>query len=507
MNGSSSALRECVVERLELTSKADDEAFRQALIRQLQTEAQDAEAGHEPALEVGACLVAGRQIRRPVAAPIERAHARKCIEDLCSRFFELSPDKRTREFEQVRTECERFRELTARLMALKPGLDVRVDDLESLPEPTQTLARHACELFVLPPMERIQRSREILRTELPKTPVATVSSLKADAAPIAELCPRFLDNVTALGMQDAIARSEVRKRARELKSGQTWSSQSQSADSGADSRNYWWIIVAVLFGMVRLAGMSSPSSRFDTSSASRPFSVEEMQRHMRDSSGLSPDNRFQSPSADLRNRLNGYRNSGALSKQNVDPVISQFVTDELMKRRTDPDRRSERIVTSMDDLRSRYATESPASKAGFLESPTLGGSATTDATQLLDSPRSPNGRTNTHFEVVTADSFDDLNSKVEEVKDRIQNKGRISRIRMIRSDQLAARPFNEINDILPYVAPTFAKSLTTPRAGFVSAEFHKQIQTLVNTCDKHVKDGRVFSPQAAAALEQLRHAL
>lgn len=484
MNGNSAALRECVVERLELTSETDDEAFRQALIRQLQTDAQDTEAGHEPALEVGACLVAGRQIRRPVAAPIERAYARQRIEDLCSRFFELSPDERTREFEQVRTECERFRELTARLMALKPGLEVRVDDLESLPEPTQTLARHACELFVLPPMERIQRRREILRTELPKTPVATVSSLKADAAPIAALCPRFLDNVTALGMQDAIARSEVRRRARELKSGQTWSSQSQPADSEKGIQYSWWVIAMVITLFVRLASNAPSSSSYP----SRDFS-------------LQPSPAYRS------NQLNRFRESSSLRNQNVDPVISQFVTDELMKRRTDPDRRSERIVTSMDDLRSRYATESPASKAGFLESPTLGGSPTTDATQLLDSPGSPNGRTNTHFEVVTADSFDDLNSKVEEVKDRIQNKGRISRIRMTRSDQLAARPFNEINDILPYVAPTFAKSLTTPRAGFVSAEFHKQIQTLVNTCDKHVKDGRVFSPQAAAALEQLRNAL
>ena len=369
-------------------------------------------------------------------------------------------------------------------MALKPGLNVRVEDLESLPEPTQTLARQACELFVLPPMERIQRRREILCTELPKTPVATVSSLKADAAPIAELCPCFLENVTALGTQDAIARSEVRKRARELKSGQTWSSQSQPADSGADSRNYWWLLVPLFMLLVRLAGNAPTSSSY----SARDFS-------------LQPSPAYRS------NQQNQFRNSPSLRNQNVDPVISRLVADELMKRRTDPDRRSERIVTSMDELRRKYGLESPANKAGFLEMPRPSGSPATDATKLLDSPGGSNDSTNTHFEVVTADSVDDLNSKMEEVKDRYQNKGRISKIMMIRSDEIATRPFNEINDILPLAVPAFAKELTTPRAGFLSAGFHKQMQTLVNVCDKHVEDGRVFSPQADAALEQLRNAL
>jgi hypothetical protein len=507
MNGNSAALRECVIERLELKAESDDEALRQALVRQLEMDCQSNVGSCDPALEVGVCLVAGREIRRPVSAPIERMHARQRIDDFCNRFWKLAPDDRAREFEAVREVCERFREQTTRLVALQPGLDVRVDDLESLSEPTQNLARRVCELFVLPPMERIQRRREILRTELPRTPVATVSSLKAEAASIAALCPRFLDDVTALGTQDAIARSEARKRARELKSAETWSSQTRPADSGSGSRNYWWIVVAVLFGLVRLAGTSSPSSRSDTSSASRPFSVVEMRKNFQESSGFSQDNHFQSSYDDLRNRLNGYRNSGALSRQNVDPAISQFVTDELTKRQADPERRSERIVTSMDALQSKYGLESPASRSGLRGSPTSGESPTTEAARLLNSLRDSKSSNNTRFEVVTVDSTDDLEAKVEEVRGRYQDNGNAPKILMIRPDQIATRPFNEINDLLPFVAPALIQSLDSSTSAAARQNLRRPIQVLVNACDGHVAKGREFSPRAAEALEQLRNAL
>lgn len=481
MNGNSTALRECVVERLELTPEADDAAVRCALIGLLQTNAVDGETGLEPALEVGACLVAGRQVRRSVAIPVERVRARKRIENLCSHFFELSPEDRAREFQQVKDDCQKFRELTARLMALKPGLEVCVEDMETLSEPAQTLSRFACELFVLPPMERIQRRHEILRTLRPETCKSAVNILRADASKVAALCPRFFEDVAALGTQDAIVRSAVRKQARELKSNQTWSSQQQSSDSGAGSHNYWWLVVPLFFLLIRLVDNAPSSPRH----SSRDFN-------------------FQPSSTYRSNQLNRFSGNSNSRRRDVDPAISQFVADELLKRQADPGRRSQRIVTSIDELREKYGQAAPSGSAAF---PRLSTPSTSDAARLVNSLKGANAPRGKRYEVVSVGSVGQLDSKIEEIEKRYRDQGVKAKVTTIRSDLLATRPLNEINDILPYVAPAFIRTLNTTTSEVVRLRLCRQIQELLDTCDTHINEGGTFSPQAAAALENLRSAL
>jgi hypothetical protein len=189
----------------------------------------------------------------------EEYRLRAQIDEFAQNFFKMAAGRRQIRYQELVDQCAWSVSLSGRLRTLAAGLDLNSRDWENLPPAQQELARHVCELFVLPGAERARRRWQLLQElEGPgdawKTQVAdwkfAAQDLQKSYPDLAALEPVLIDEL-AWGK----ARRQ-RDRARIPRVVTNLPPQPAPTSGGG---NGWpvWIIIGVVIAVIRIAFSSS----------------------------------------------------------------------------------------------------------------------------------------------------------------------------------------------------------------------------------------------------------
>jgi hypothetical protein len=203
---------------------------------------------------------------RRAAAEEEEEQLRPEIETFADRFFSYPPEERGRRWQELADRSEFAPALTARLLALEPGLSVSCPGGEEKDEAVACLAGHVRELFVLRPAERAYR-RHVLFQQMQADRAKwqkTAGRLRQAHAGLAALQPEWVGEL-AEGDRRRRPAAKVRHRPRRRAA-----APAERAGSGG-GRFPWWAWFLVLGVLRACAGLTnSPSTRPDPAQPVRP---------------------------------------------------------------------------------------------------------------------------------------------------------------------------------------------------------------------------------------------
>jgi hypothetical protein len=201
------------------------------------------------------------------------------VEAFADEFFRLDPAQRQRRWHRLASRYSFSVLLSARLEALKPGLDVAA--VERSDPLARKLADKVRELFVLRPAERAMRRQEFLETVghaqqkaealadlVPGLPDVerAAQQLKREHPQLAALEPRLIDRLANWSKQQARV-SRGQRRAAPPVTLHTPQPQTQSSGNRSGGWPVWLLFVLVMIGCIRLVTVSV-SSRFSSPSTS-----------------------------------------------------------------------------------------------------------------------------------------------------------------------------------------------------------------------------------------------
>lgn len=166
------------------------------------------------------------------------------VEQLAAGWFSIGAEDRKLRCEELYVACDRFPELKARLEELLTGVDI---DPSELTGPQGQLAAMLAELFVLRPVPRAERRRELL-IDLEENLAfwdTTAQELSESQPRMAALEPVFLDAI--------LGRKLHAERVRTAKKAYAKSPKPAAASSG--SQWHWLLIAFSMISLIRLGSV------------------------------------------------------------------------------------------------------------------------------------------------------------------------------------------------------------------------------------------------------------